>query len=930
MALIVSWDGALLTITGGTSGTPITWKDVWDYDVDSTDVNGAGDTAGTPVLLSSCMTEHAENGLYEIKRDVRFGDTSIETHFRSRDELVYFDDGFDYTVTNNATLEIGDASGAGGFKGSAWSVMLDETNTIVAEGQTTATFGTYGSLLIRRDEGVRRIQGFYSGTWIARNLIYSGADGGSAGSELRLFSAASLDWIDVDILYLRNLTMDVSPDAFENVHIHDNRYTFYATPVTIEGLSTTDASTNDVWLQGAITLTLKDPLFTPSSLNIDDAGGVVTQQYTCNIHVVDQNGDDFNSSAVTVVGCDYAHLVEGSDSKTYKCITDHTSVDATHKPITGTNWGGFFELYDSGGGLGGPWVTTKDYKANESEFLVATDSNGDIAEQTIDYKLWSGASEVLEVRIHQFTFPASDGVSKIRKDVIVDHPLVWEYAMADVPVLSKDIQFQIPNTAGGQGLCKLPGADRWFWADSGTTITEFNAVGTAIDTITTGTHSGGLELMWDTLNGSSNPYILSAYNTTNATPALATAGLKQLDPDTQATIQTWDMNSIGYHNLSLVAYAGNRKVYYITALAGAGATRPFKVTEVTINSDGTIAAGREWSHDDIGALQGCCWKDGYIWILFDFDRFSGNKNGSICYLNLNQDGSIDVNPVWELNENEEAEGLCWDNSDWYWGKVSATANKFDVHKIAGGNILAAEQSMEPDYHWPLNDNLGSPGVLDNRGKGNGLLYNNNTLANTEDISGTGFKQGEKALNLDGTYKVVLPALGIPDAPLVYMTWINPDSNTGYIFSTRDDTVGGLSWFIGADDIMIGYLGASSQITCGQALTPGVWQHVALLYNGWGGIFYINGVKINSDKTVVGTWTPTAICGIGDRDSNNSPIGGLLSDMRVYLRNMSVREIKSVYEETLYGYTNYDFKKYRSRYSDSQSSKPDTYPALQSI
>ena len=105
-------------------------------------------------------------------------------------------------------------------------------------------------------------------------------------------------------------------------------------------------------------------------------------------------------------------------------------MDATHKPITGTNWDEYWELYDAGGGLGGPWQTTFDYKAGTEEFsTAATDANGDIAEQVIDYKIWVGTSELLEARIHKFTFSHASYPDFVMNDVIVDHPLVWEFDM---------------------------------------------------------------------------------------------------------------------------------------------------------------------------------------------------------------------------------------------------------------------------------------------------------------------------------------------------------------------------------------------------------------------------------------------------------------------------------------------------------------------
>ncbi|MBA7624633.1 hypothetical protein ES703_32044 [subsurface metagenome] len=162
-------------------------------------------------------------------------------------------------------------------------------------------------------------------------------------------------------------------------------------------------------------------------MEIGNPSGIIKEQYTCNIHVTDKDGADLAS---VDVDCEYAHLVEGSDSKTYKCIQDHTAVDATHKPITGTNWDEYWELYDASGGLGGDWNTGFDYKAGEEEFTTATtDANGNITEQVIDYKIWTTTSKILEARIHKFTFTHASYPDFVMNDIIVDHLLVWEFDM---------------------------------------------------------------------------------------------------------------------------------------------------------------------------------------------------------------------------------------------------------------------------------------------------------------------------------------------------------------------------------------------------------------------------------------------------------------------------------------------------------------------
>ena len=130
--------------------------------------------------------------------------------------------------------------------------------------------------------------------------------------------------------------------------------------------------------------------------------GDVFVQYTLNCTVIDIYDQPIEDVVVTGT---YAHLVNGSDGQCYRCIQDHTAVDATHKPITGTSWSDYWELYDTDGSLGGDWLTGKAYKSDELYFSDSTNANGVLAQQALNYifaeSVGAGAGNVYD---HKFLY----------------------------------------------------------------------------------------------------------------------------------------------------------------------------------------------------------------------------------------------------------------------------------------------------------------------------------------------------------------------------------------------------------------------------------------------------------------------------------------------------------------------------------------------
>lgn len=412
-----------LEIVDGTSGDPVTWNDVWDWDDGGGSSGGDGDVpidGGGTAKVSAYMTEHVADGVYQILDDIAFGDGASASYFQSANEMVYFDDGVVFVITANATLSLGILSNGYGIQGSYWNFAPASNQEVIKSGVTTATFLLYDSTLQSRNADIW----FQNGTVTINKgeLRYD-----IPATEKTVWFGGMLSISELYTVCQVFYTL-ITPVLLEGVHSHNTEFGAQVFGnVTFTDLLATNPSVAELRQLQAATMIVKDPRFSVATTDITNASGIIIEQYTCNIHVTDKDGANLQS---VDVDCEYANLVEGTDSKTYKCIQDNTSVDATHKPITGSDWQSFWELFDAGGGLGGVWQTTFDFKAGTQEFAQqTTDANGDISEQVIQYKKWVGTSELLEVRIHKFTYTHASYPDSTMEDKIISMPIVWEVDM---------------------------------------------------------------------------------------------------------------------------------------------------------------------------------------------------------------------------------------------------------------------------------------------------------------------------------------------------------------------------------------------------------------------------------------------------------------------------------------------------------------------
>ncbi len=424
----------------GAATTPVVTTTYWSaIDASGITVNGISDSTTIKVEQEywGFIWDYG-NGQYFIECDEwDIGDNSTATHLESTQEMVFYDADLPPKVRHNATHYIGKADGDWSIEGSYWS--LGTTAFGMWQDWTASSVQIYGSLIENRNNDIIRHRFGTSGDGlIIKNSIICGR---LPGSSSNCFDYNLPDYIIKDV-YMNNMyygvTSAVAPDAasvMDDVHIHN---------CTV-GLNSNDAGAGEVEASNTrfseiIQYSTRTAAAGSGIVSIDPADADVgtiyhnqltnftTVKFTCNIKVVDVNGDALPDT--TTVTSTYDHLVEGSDSKTYRCIQNHTSVDATHKPITGSSWSDYWELVDEAGDLdgeGGDWETTVDYKTDEQSFSVTTTS-GSIAEQELLHTHHTGftaANKITRVHVHKFTFSEAGYKTHIIENLILDAPIVW-------------------------------------------------------------------------------------------------------------------------------------------------------------------------------------------------------------------------------------------------------------------------------------------------------------------------------------------------------------------------------------------------------------------------------------------------------------------------------------------------------------------------
>lgn len=386
MADDYAWDTDHFVVCNGTTESPRNFTDL------NTWAQGQG---GAP---AAAITEFIAGAMYKLDADVDIGNGSDTTYFTSKNEMVYFADNTQPDVKSEATLKLGELVNGYPVNGSMWS--LGQAGDWYIQTGPASIFLMYASTL--KNRMASRVI-FQQGTCDIRNSILCGNFDGVNTSRYDFTDGlSSLQLIDVFITNTRYVYFGLLLTAeSKNIWIHRTSQS----PLVVEndillvGFNVTDADTYDLALSGtADNVTLRDPLFIPSSIRIDTADHYTTVQFTCNIHVTDKVGA--NLSGVT--------------------------------------------------------VTCKD-QYNTEVFSVATDANGDIAEQNINYRRWTGTSEVeTTYSPHVFTFSKAGHRTLTIDSFTVDHPLVWELKLLDAVAFSNFAENAILDHITGRTSFTMP------------------------------------------------------------------------------------------------------------------------------------------------------------------------------------------------------------------------------------------------------------------------------------------------------------------------------------------------------------------------------------------------------------------------------------------------------------------------------------------
>ena len=356
MAIEVTYDSEdnIITVTGGTEGTPATFADI----------QAANDAGGWGVC-SNPFT-----GCYKLDAHLDIGDGVASTYFTSTDdEYIFFSSGNSPQVKNNATLQLGTPGISYSGRGVSWVFEAGGYGRYFSNATTSGVIYMYNvHLRFSSSELLMYVSSLtIKNTTITaddQNLRVQ-ADSGSIYN-LYIWSANFLlkSSLSLDLIHTEDCTIGIVGEVVD---------------ITAENLLVTNAGWVEVRVTTANILTLKNPLFHPTLIRIDNAGGIIKEQYTCNIHIADKDGND----------------------------------------------------------ISGATVTCQDKDGNQV-FSVQTGADGKIAEQTITYKKWEGTDETeTTYSPHKFTISKTGRATFTIDNVTVDKPIDWhlEWAVVTTPFM---------------------------------------------------------------------------------------------------------------------------------------------------------------------------------------------------------------------------------------------------------------------------------------------------------------------------------------------------------------------------------------------------------------------------------------------------------------------------------------------------------------
>jgi len=370
------------------------------------DDNPAGvqeaDNPGNFQPWANFMTEHVEDGLYQIHLNFEVGNGIVATTLTSENESVYFDDGFEVKTNSSATLTLGKLSGSWGINGSYWS--LAPTGQMHIGFGAFVTVQIYASQLHIRNNGYIQFTGV--NTYQLKNAVLS-----SEGAGFFFFAVGGAYTLELEDVYINNVKVGLysaaEPGICNDVHIHEQTDggsgAIYcnAAGVSAKNLRITDYTFCDIrTAAGGSTFEAIDPKSNIVAPVNNQATNWIKESYTCNIHIADKDGTDL--AGVTV---------------------DCEDQFGTAVWAAGT---------------------------------ITTNAAGDIVEQIITYKKWVGTSETeTAYSPHKFTISKAGYETMVLDEITVDGKINWHLELLD-ELDEGDVRDGVAYGEDSEGNLELP------------------------------------------------------------------------------------------------------------------------------------------------------------------------------------------------------------------------------------------------------------------------------------------------------------------------------------------------------------------------------------------------------------------------------------------------------------------------------------------
>jgi hypothetical protein len=307
------------------------------------------------------------NGQYRITAKVDFGDASTSTYFTSISESVVWTGAY-YRLRGAATVQLGTLTSGDTGGHSDWTT--DTAYSWVGEYGEAHTLKVYASTLTFNTGVITRLGN--GGVLICIDSFLVSSGGSSSQNFLIYGTSSQLIRTMIMNAYLNlgqslNL-IDTVQISFPFGGIYSGDFAVTCTGVSITNSTSTtrtyrtNGSTAALILQNCVS-----PLATAALVTIDTNGGYVLAQFTCDIHVIDDNG----------------------------------------------------------AAISGATVLCQDAGAN-TIFNVATNAGGNIVQQVVPYKKWLNQVKTeTDYSPHVFTISKTGYQTLVIPGVTVDHPLVW-------------------------------------------------------------------------------------------------------------------------------------------------------------------------------------------------------------------------------------------------------------------------------------------------------------------------------------------------------------------------------------------------------------------------------------------------------------------------------------------------------------------------